>query len=362
MASAVRLAVRAPSIHNTQPWRWVLAGDTLELHADHDRQLAAVDPDGRGLLLSCGGALYLAQLGLAGRGWRTEVQRLPEPDLPDLLARIRATGRGPVGERTRALIVAAEQRRTDRRPFQPDPVPPELLEQLRGSAPEPGAYIHVVESADERLNLAVAMSWADRVEAEDDAVRAELAHWLRPEAVAAGEGIPPSAVPHVPAGSPRHTEVPVRDFEVGRTGTQQIPAGLDEQPAYLVVFSTDDDRSARLRAGEVYVRLSVEITRLGLASSAMTQGVDLPGVRSRLRGLMNWPDIPQMVLRLGWPPAGDAPPPTPRRSASAVLTVEDDDTEPAAESGADEPTDEPAADESAEAAADGAGWAGDDTP
>ena len=67
---------------------------------------------------------------------------------------------------------------------------------------------------DERLDLAVAVSWADGLEAGDAAFQAELARWVRPDAGTAGEGVSTTAVPHVPAGQPRHTEVPVRDFEV----------------------------------------------------------------------------------------------------------------------------------------------------
>jgi nitroreductase len=66
---ALRLAVRAPSIHNPQPWRWVYTGEALELYADRSRALPAIDPDGRALVVSCGGALYLACLGLAAVGW-----------------------------------------------------------------------------------------------------------------------------------------------------------------------------------------------------------------------------------------------------------------------------------------------------
>ena len=45
----IRLAARAPSLHNTQPWRFKVSQDALELYADTKRQLR-VDPDGRELL------------------------------------------------------------------------------------------------------------------------------------------------------------------------------------------------------------------------------------------------------------------------------------------------------------------------
>ena len=57
----------------------------------------------------------------------------------------------------------------------------------------------------------------------------------------------------------------------------------------------------------------------------MTQAVALPAVRERFRALMDWPDHPQMVLRVGWPPAEPAPAPTPRRPLTAMLTVQDPD-------------------------------------
>lgn len=322
---AVRFAVRAPSIHNTQPWRWELAGGELHLYADRSRQLAAADPDGRAVLISCGGALSLALLRLAAAGWAAAVDRLPDPADRDLLARVRVTGRQAPDGATMERAAAAERRHTERRPFRPDPVPAEVLDQLVRAAQDAGVYAYPVERTDQRLDLAVAMSWADRVESEDPAYRAELAHWVGPRAEAAGEGVPASAVPHVSAGRPRHTDVPMRDFEAGTRGGQDVAGDVDEQPAYLVLLSRGDGPEQRLRAGEAYLRVSVEAERLGLASSAMTQGVDLPGVRERFRTLMAWADHPQMVLRVGYPPVEPAPPTaTPRRPLSAVLTVRDD--------------------------------------
>jgi nitroreductase len=320
---AVSYGVRAPSIHNSQPWRWVYRAGVLELYADRSRQLPALDPDGRSVLLSCGAALELAQLGFAAAGWRAEVERLPDPSRPDLLARIRAAARVAVGPSTVERAEAAERRRTERRPFRPEPVPLGVVRSLLGVAVDPGVYAYAVERADEKLDLAVVFSWADRVEMADPAYRAELARWTRYPDADASDGVPASAVPHLPAGTPRHSDVPMRDFEAGITGGQLLTEVVDERPLYLVVFSTADGREGRLRAGEAYARISVEAARLGLASSAMTQAVDLPAVRERFRTLMGWPDHPQMVLRVGRPQPGPIPPPTGRRSLADVLTFED---------------------------------------
>jgi nitroreductase len=319
----VGLAVRAPSIHNTQPWRFVSTPDALELWADRSRQLTATDSDGWALSVSCGGALYLAALGLAGEEWQTTIERLPDPAQPDLLARINIGGRAPVDESVRQDIAAARRRHTERRPFRPDAVSAELLDTLCAAIADPTVYASVVLRPDDRLDLAVAMSWADTLEALDPAYRAELAKWVRTDATEAGEGIPAADVPHAAPGQPRHTDVPIRDFRAGQPqeAATAVAPSVDEHPAYVVVFSRDDDATSRLRAGEVYTQLSVEAERLGLATSAMTQALDIPGIRNRVRTLMSWPDHPQMILRVGWPPIGDATPRTTRRPVAAVLTT-----------------------------------------
>src|SRR5215216_1043681 len=144
---AVAFAVRAPSIHNTQPWRWVYRPGVLELYADRSRQLPALDPDGRSLLLSCGGALELARLGLAASGWRTEVDRVPDAGRPDLLARIRPVRRGPVEPAVVDRAEAAERRHTERRPFRPDPVPAEKIDTLLAAANDRGICAYAVQRA-----------------------------------------------------------------------------------------------------------------------------------------------------------------------------------------------------------------------
>jgi len=280
---AVSFGVRAPSIHNTQPWRWVYRPGVLELYADRSRQLPALDPDGRSMVLSCGAALELARLGFAAAGWQTAVDRLPDPGHPDLLACVHTVDRAGVGRAIVQRARAAERRHTERRPFLVVPMAEEAIRSLLAAATDTGVYAYAVRQADENLDLAVVFSSADGVEMS---------------------GL-------------------VRDFEAGITGGQPLVDLVDERPVYIVLFSTSDDRAARLRAGEAYARISVEAERLGLGSSALTQAVDLPAIRERFRMLMNWPDHPQMVLRVGHPQPGPAPRPTGRRPLTAVFTFEE---------------------------------------
>ena len=314
------MATRAPSIHNTQPWRFVLAADVLELWADRRRQLEIADLDGRALLVSCGGALHLVCLGFAAQGWRTMTERLPDPAEPDLLARVRFVGRRTANLRVQEMAAAAARRHTERRPFGPGPVSPELLSSLCATVHDPGVYVHSVRRPDERLDLAVAVSWADGCRR---GTRHSRPSWPAGSGRTPGSPTTASRAPRArmcrrPAAAHRGSGPRLRGR---RSSMQELAGDVDEQPVYLVVFSRDDNPTARLRSGEAYARLSVKAQQLGLASSAITQALDIPGVRGRLKVLMSWPDHPQMILRVGWPPGGDEAPPTARRPIAAVLSV-----------------------------------------
>src|SRR2546423_14501831 len=85
---AATRAIQAPSIHNTQPWTFVLSDETLEIHVDPERRLNVLDPRGRQLVISCGCALFNARVAIAAAGHESIVERFPDPGNPNVLARI----------------------------------------------------------------------------------------------------------------------------------------------------------------------------------------------------------------------------------------------------------------------------------
>lgn len=317
--SMVASASRAPSIHNTQPWRWESHDTVLDVRADRSRQLQVADPDGHSLLVSCGAAAELTELALHAHGYDVEISMGPDFNDPDLLVRLRVVGRTAPDPVALSRLDAAQHRRSERRAFGPDPLSAEVIEQLRDAAVSTGVYAHFPHHASENLDLAVAISHADRWERHDPDYAAEMARWVRPDNLSA-DGVPPSVIPQVGA-APRHTDIPLRDFEAGIPGSQLITSGLDEHPLIAVVFTNTDDDLDRLRAGQAMMRLMIEAELGGIASCPLSQSIDLLSFRARLRTLMSWPGYPQMMLRLGQKPAATAAPLTPRRPVGEVLTV-----------------------------------------
>jgi nitroreductase len=324
--AALEVAVRAPSIHNTQPWRWRLDDDGLVLLADRTRQLAVADPDGHSLLISCGAALHLTELALRAAGVPTRTTLWPDPAKPDALARVSPAGPGvaqAADEQVAAheQVAAALRRRSDRRPFTSQQASDDTIELLRQAGSNSDARVDFTVREDQRIDLAVAVSWADRVERDDAAYVEEMNRWVRdPDVHATSDGVPLEVIPHVPADRPRHTDVPLRDFEVGMTGRQLIERDVDERPLIAVFFTDADTSHDHLRVGEVMMRLMIQAELLGLATCPLSQAVDFAAFRTRVQGLMGWVGYPQMMLRIGYPSGSSSElQRTPRREPAAVL-------------------------------------------
>lgn len=311
LAGAAACAGYAPSIHNTQPWRWRVMPDKLELYAVRDRQLRATDPEGRLLTISCGTALHHARVALAAEGWTVEVVRHPDPDQPDLLAVLAPTGRGPVTTAAIRLVQAAQLRRSDRRPVSDTPVPATALDVIRAAVTEEELELHVL-SGDQVQDLAAAASRAGEVEAADPGIQEELLYWTGRSP--AGTGMPASVLP---ASAPR-TTVPGRDF--GHPGTLPIGPGHDRMARYAVLFGPDDEPASWLRAGEALSSCWLVATQRGVSMLPLSGAIEVPATRATLRRLLAGIGQPYLVLRLGLAdPEHAGPPHTPRMPAAQVV-------------------------------------------
>ncbi|MCM3923752.1 nitroreductase family protein [Frankia sp. AiPs1] len=316
----VAAAAAAPSIHNTQPWLWRLGPEGLALFADSSRQLDVADPEGRQLLLSCGAALCNALLALRVRGLEPAVELLPDgADFHSKrLATVTVVGQRPADDTERALVEAIPRRHTDRRPFAERPLSDEAVARLRAAAEAHGAWLTAPTDPDLRVQVSVLLSRADWIEVHNDGYRKELASWSR--TAPAADGIPRSAVVH--SDAPRQSEFPMRDLDVvGQAGTRLREHDV-ERPGILLIGTEADTTADRLRAGEAMQRVLLTAAALGLATSPMSQAIDVEGMREQFRAATGGLGHVQMILRAGYLPSGTEPlDPTPRRRVDDVLDV-----------------------------------------
>ncbi|SCE72998.1 hypothetical protein GA0070607_0881 [Micromonospora coriariae] len=311
LAEAAATAGHAPSVHNTQPWRWRVLPDALELRTVRDRQLAVTDPEGRLLALSCGAALHHARLALAAEGWRAVVERLPDPRDSELLARVTTVDRIEVDPDAMRMVQCMQVRHTDRRPVSDEPVTTAAIEEITRAVTAEGCRLQIL-NRDQVLELAATAAHAGTVEAKDPELRAELAYWT--SRAGTGTGLPPEVLPE----EPPQTTVPARDF--GRPGSLPVGSGHDRAAVYALLHGDEDEPDSWLRAGEALSAGWLTATRLGVSVVPLSAVVEVPGTRQTLRQLLAGLGFPYLVLRLGIAdPAHAGPPHTPRLTTGQVV-------------------------------------------
>ncbi|TQM36510.1 NAD(P)H nitroreductase [Pseudonocardia cypriaca] len=285
--SALALAAAAPSVHNSQPWRWVVGPHAVHLYADLSRWLPTTDAQARDLIVSCGAALHHARVALAAVGLASSAHRMPNPDEPKHLAALQLHPR-LADDTDLALAAAILRRRTDRRRYTGWEVPATFIDDLGERAAAQGALLRPVTEARARERLADVIR--DTAEVQEASV-SYLA--------ASGGGT-----------------------------TRRFGDGLIEQPsdgepdgALLAVLATgSDDSLSQLRAGEALSAVLLHATELGLATCPLSRPFEIASRRREVRDdVLGGTAVPQLVLRIGWAPLGTPLRPTPRRPIDDMI-------------------------------------------
>jgi nitroreductase len=307
LLGAVQAAVRAPSVHNTQPWRFRLAGGAVEVHADADRLLPVADPDGRAMRVSCGAALFNLRLAVAHVGYAPSVHLTGAPS--GLLAVVDTGGRRPATPQETALYDAVPRRHSNRYPFLDTAVALDVRTELIAAARTEGGWLDLILGPIGLDMVAQLVRAADRVLVANPAYLAEVAAWTRPD-VGAVDGVPRRS--GGPAPEP-HDLLAVRDFG----GARRSPGhDFESDPLVGVLGGPADTPRDDVAAGQALQRVLLTATRLGLSTSLMSQPIEVETAREQLRLGLRRQGSPHMLLRFGYGVPGT---PTPRRPIEDVL-------------------------------------------
>ncbi len=309
----VGAASRAVSIHNTQPWTFRLNGSRLALLADRGRQLAAADPRGRELTLSCGAALYNARLAIRILGHEAVERLLPVPADPDVLASLDVGRRASPTADDRHLFAAIPHRHTHRGAFSAQEVPRDLLVALQRAVVDEGAALHFVETPGSRRALSDVVTRADQAQRGDPAFVAEVASWTAAPGEGRRDGVPAGAYPASGAG---RLAFPIRDFAAGRGwgSTEPNDSGLTHPVAVLT--TTGDQPMDWLVAGQALQRMLLLAATRWIFAALFSQPLEYPDARVLVRDELGTAEFPQMIVQLGHSPVSSA---TPRRPVDDVV-------------------------------------------
>jgi nitroreductase len=316
LAAVVPFAILAPSSHNSQPWQFRLSRDSLELWADRSRSLPVMDPDDRELTISCGAALGCLEVALHNFGFAGDIDLLPDPAMPDLLARVGLGEQRDPTDLEHARFSALRVRRTHRLPFQPRTLDQSQQDAFRSLAESMGTWFDVLASESSRFTLAELITLGDRDQMSAPEFRKELSAWLRPNGSGERDGMPGWAFG---LGMPASHAFPliIRTFDVG-TGRAARDRELALQSPVLAVLGTATD-SVRdwIQTGRALSLILLHAASEGIAASFLNQPIERAELRHKVVALLGHSGFPQLILRMGYPEGRARR--TPRRAIGEVL-------------------------------------------
>lgn len=307
LSRCAEAGIRAPSLVNSQPWKFGLRDGAVEIRIDADRRLAA-DRGGWAARMACGAATYNARLALATAGVPAVVEVHPDPADRALVARLRPGHPRPATYAETELYAAIPRRYSNRGPFWPAAVPADvrwrLIEAARGEA----AWMDLLVGATAVAGFSEIARSADRVLQRDARYQAEFATWAHADR--ALDGVPVSA--GAPLAEP-HDLLPQRLFNDRRRA-----GGRDYEPEPLIgILGVSGDLAAdQITAGQAMQKVLLTATVAGLDTSMISQPIEVPAARDQLRRALRRGGIPQIAIRFGYGSAGH---PTPRRPVPDVL-------------------------------------------
>lgn len=311
MRNLIHYATLAANGHNTQPWKFAIRGHAIEIHPDYSRELPVVDPQHRELWISLGCALENLILAARTAGYAAEVAY---PDSTDVI-RVNLISDAP---QPNPLFDAIPERQNTRSEYDGRQIPASDLDRILSLPIEPGVSLRFVTAANELETLVEYVNQGNLRQYADTAFVDELIEWLRfnkKDALAANDGLY-----SVCSGNPAVPGWLGRMFVAGTKPQQQADLDakkLRSSSAAIVIASETEDKSAWVRTGQVYERLALQTTVLGIKSAFLNQPIEVSELRPQFQSALGLStSLPQLLMRFGY---ADALPRSLRRPVEQVL-------------------------------------------
>ncbi|PKO01771.1 MAG: hypothetical protein CVU43_11205 [Chloroflexi bacterium HGW-Chloroflexi-5] len=312
MMELIRYATLAANGHNTQPWKFKIIDETIEIHADTSRHLAVVDPQDREQWISLGCALENLVIAAGATGFASEITY---PDDKQEYISVNLQSATPD---ISPLFDAIQVRQSTRSEYRQEKLSSDLFDQIHSASAEQGVMFKFIEDIAETERVIEYLNAGNLTQYSDKAYIDELIAWLRfneREALSSRDGLYSKC-----SGNPTVPRFLGEMFVSGTKPQKQAEADakkLRSSSGSIIIATQYDTPEAWVRCGQVFERLSLQLTTLDLKSALLNQPIEIPELRAEFQTAMGLGENqPQLLMRYG---VADAMPYSLRRPVDKVL-------------------------------------------
>ena len=323
----IRYAILAPSSHNSQPWKFSIGDNEIQVSADKTRLLKVADADQRELNISVGCALENLLIAAEHFGYAHQEEYFLKGE-ENLVAAVKLSSQGKTDKpRDPVLFEQIPKRYTNRNIYETRKISKAKMVRLHACIYEEGFWMfstnegpYILFTEEElRRRVDELITRADAIQLTDRAYTKELGFWF-------GKGA--FGTPWLMA---KVGQLALTYLNISKGQTKKDSEMILSAPALVALASAVDDRKSQVMAGQIYSRIALTAFHLGIAIHPMSQILEVPEIKAELTELLEVPEakaevaklspeepvFPQHTFRLGY--AEPEKEHTPRRPLAEVL-------------------------------------------
>jgi nitroreductase len=278
----LRYAILAPSTRNSQPWRFEVQGNVVELYAEPPMPQPISDPDGREMYISLGCALENLLVAAEHFGFAPDVSYFPEGTGSALVARM-TVGTGGTRSSGRAEITldALVHRHNDNRRYRAARIPDHARRRLEACRVEPDLRLDLTDDH-------LFQRWVDQLTREADRLEFADPEFRRELAASIGQGAFGTSRVLSRIGA-----MAVSRLDLGEAVAKQDHELVESAGLLGLISAHTDDHHAHVRAGQLFERVWLTATTMGIHVHPMSQTMRHPELRDA---------VAELVPETGWKP------------------------------------------------------------
>ena len=293
----VAQAVKAPSGHNTQPWRFRQNESAVEVYPDFDRRLPVVDPDDRELFVSLGCATENLCLAAQNIGYESSVA------VGDTGVIAVALTEG-ADVKSNPLFEQIDLRQTNRSIYTGEEIALDALRKLQSVCSEKGISIHYYARQTKQFNdIEQYVLQGNTRQMQNEAFKAELKSWMRfnkkhQDQTLDGLSYAVFGAPNVP----RWMAEPIMSMAINAKTQNKADREKIDSASHLVLFTTrENSRREWVDLGRTLQRFLLTATELGISHAYLNQPNEEAEIVAEMAKTLDLDgEYPTVLLRVGY--------------------------------------------------------------
>ncbi len=310
-------AAKAPSGHNSQPWKFIVKGNSIAIHPDFSCALPVVDPDHRELFISLGCATQNIIIAATHFGYQCHWQIKQNPQGSHFIVTTFDESPAVAKEKLFAFI---DKRQTNRSVYNGKSVNNKIIAGLQTLTDDKRIGIYTFPNGEADFQtLKAAILEGNAIQMNDAKFKKELLAWIRfnqSEVNKLQNGLT-YKVMGAPAMPKFIGKAIVKSFLTPAKQNKTDTKKIDSSSHFVLLTTTNNSVQEWIALGMTLQKLLLRLSELGIACAYLNPPCELKALAAQLqKQLPINGEYPSILLRIGY---AEAVPFSPRKAIDKVI-------------------------------------------